>query len=144
MTRNDKICILIAEHIEAMRQSIRRLLDQAGNMEVVGEAKGLEQALEIVRQLEVEVVILEDTLPPLESGHAAVFFLKQGILTPVLALSTVMDPDLIQHAFRQGVYGFMHRDEIDDHLVEAVGSIHAGERYFSPRVRTAYPGNGAS
>jgi DNA-binding NarL/FixJ family response regulator len=48
------------------------------------------------------------------------------------------DQDLVAHSFRHGINGFMHKDEINELLVDAVRSVHQGQRYVSPKAREAY------
>jgi DNA-binding NarL/FixJ family response regulator len=49
-----------------------------------------------------------------------------------------VEPALIRRSLEHGVQGFLDKDEIDTFLVEAIQSIHRGERYFSPKARAAY------
>jgi DNA-binding NarL/FixJ family response regulator len=48
-----------------------------------------------------------------------------------------LEPELIQRSFLNGANGVMHKDEIDDHLVEAIRHVQQGKRYLSPRARTS-------
>jgi DNA-binding NarL/FixJ family response regulator len=138
MEENGKIRILIADDFKVLRDVICLYLEQAGDLEVVGEAPNLKDALEQARELQPDVVIMNDYLPPLDSAHAAELFRKQELPVAILVISMKAEADLIERSFRYGVNGFMHKDEIDDCLTEAVRSVHRGDRYFSPRAREAY------
>ena len=78
---------------------------------------------------------MNDYLPPIDSAHAAALFRERGITAAILVISLHPDSEQIEHAFRSGVNGFMNKDEIIPYLVEAVRSVHRGERYISPRAR---------
>lgn len=138
MTNTGKIRILIADDFKVLRDVIRLYLEKAGDMEVVDEAPDLNDALERSRALQPDVVIMNDYLPPVDSAHAAALFHAQGITAAVLAISMTVDPDLIRRSFQYGVDGFIHKDEIDQFLVDAIRSIQRGERYLSPKARAAY------
>jgi len=132
------IHILIADDFKVLRDVIRLYLGRAEDMEVVEEAPDLNDALERARMLQPDVIIMNDYLPPIDSAHAAALIRKDGITAAILVISLQPEPDLIQRAFNSGVNGFMHKDEIDAFLVDAVRRVHQGERYLSPKAGDAY------
>jgi DNA-binding NarL/FixJ family response regulator len=138
VTETKGIRILIADDFKVLRDVIRLYLDRAGDMEVVDESPDLYDALDRTRTLQPDVVIMNDYLPPIDSAHAAELFRKIGITAAILVISMQAEADLIHRAFRSGVNGFMHKDEIDTSLVEAVRQVHQGERYLSPKAGAAY------
>ena len=138
MNEGSRIRILIADDFKSLRDVIRFQLDRAGNMEVVGEAPELDQAVERAVSLQPDVIILNDYLPPVDSAIAAQLFHAQGITAAILSISTTVEQDLIRRSLQHGVRGFMHMDEIETVLVEAVQRIHTGERYLSPKAKMSY------
>jgi DNA-binding NarL/FixJ family response regulator len=138
MPETEKIRILIADDFKVLRDVIRLHLERAEDMNVVDEAPDLNDALERARTLQPDVIIMNDYLPPIDSAHAAALFRKEGLTTAILVISLHLEPDLMQRSFRSGVNGFMDKDEIDKFLVDAIRSIHHGERYLSPRAGDAY------
>lgn len=138
MTDTPKIRIMIADDFKVLRDVIRLQLERAADMEVVGEAIYLEEALERARALQPDVIIMNDYLPPMNSAHAAALFRQKGISAAMLAITMKVEPDVVQHAIRHGVNGFMHKDELEEHLVEAIRLVQRGERFFSPKVRESY------
>ena len=138
MSEAPKIRILIADDFKSLRDVIRLSLQRAAEMEVVGEAWELDEAVERARALQPDVIILNDYLPPVDSALAAALFHEQGIPAAILAISMNVEPALIRRSLEHGVQGFLDKDEIDTFLVEAIRNIHRGERYFSPKARAAY------
>ena len=138
MTDTKKIRILIADDFKVLRDIIRLHLERAGDMEVVDEAPDLDDAFERVRALGPDVIIMNDYLPPMNSAHATALFRQKGITSPILAITMKIEPDVVQHAIRHGVNGFMHKDEMGEHLIEAIRLIQRGERFLSPKVRESY------
>lgn len=137
MTDTARIRILIADDFKLLRDVIRLYLEQAGDMDVVGEAPDLDEALESARTLQPDVIIMNDYLPPVDSAHAAALFRARGIPASILTISMNAEADLIRRAFHSGVNGFIQKDEIDDLLVDAIRSVHRGERYLSPKAQEA-------
>jgi DNA-binding NarL/FixJ family response regulator len=105
---------------------------------MVDEALDLYDALERTKALQPDVIVMNDYLPPIDSAQAAALFREQRFPAAVLVISMHLESDLIQRSFRSGVDGFMHKDEIDDHLVDAIRRVHRGERYLSPKATDLY------
>ncbi|HJR79233.1 MAG TPA: response regulator transcription factor [Anaerolineales bacterium] len=138
MPETGKIRIIIADDFKVLRDVIRLHLARAGDMDVVGEAPDLDDALERVRAVRADVVIMNDYLPPIESAHATARFREQGFTGAILVISIHLEPGLMQRSFLNGANGFMHKDEIDEYLVDAIRRVHQGERYVSPKAGDAY------
>jgi DNA-binding NarL/FixJ family response regulator len=138
VTETKAIRILIADDFKVLRDVIRLHLERAGDMEVVDEAPDLDDALEDTRTLQPDVVIMNDYLPPIDSAHATALFREQGFAAAILVISMHLEPGPIQRSFLSGANGFMHKDEIDEHLVDAIRRVHQGERYLSPKAADAY------
>ena len=138
MREAQKIRILIADDFKSLRDVIRLYLQRAREMEVVGEAPELDEAVARALALQPDVIILNDYLPPVDSALAAALFHEQGIPAAILAISMRVEPELIQRSLEHGVQGFLGKDEIDTCLVEAIQTIQRGERYLSPKARAAY------
>lgn len=141
MNETKPIRVLIADDFKVLRDVIRLHLERAGDMDVVDEAPDLDDALERTRIVQPDVIIMNDYLPPVDSAYATTRFREQGFDAAVLIISLHIEPDLIQRSFRSGANGFMHKDEIADHLVDAIRRVHQGERYLSPKARDAYSSN---
>jgi DNA-binding NarL/FixJ family response regulator len=139
MTEKESIRILIADDFKLLRDVIRLHLERTTEMQVVDEAPDLHDALESATRLRPDIIILNDYLPPIDSAHAAAIFRKAGSTAGILVISMQAEADLIERAFRSGVNGFMHKGEVDTHLLEAIRTIHNGGRYLSP---TAEKSNG--
>lgn len=138
MTETKPIRVLIADDFKVLRDVIRLHLERAWDMDVVDEAPDLDDALERVRTLRPDVVIMNDYLPPIDSAHATTLFREQGFTAAIVIISLHLEPGLIQRSFLSGANGFMHKDEIDEYLVDAVRRVHQGERYLSPKAEDAY------
>ena len=138
MTEKKAIRVLIADDFKVLRDVIRLHLERAGDIDVVDEAPDLDDALERIRTLRPDVVIMNDYLPPIDSAHATARFRELGFTAAILIISMHLEPGLIQRSLLSGANGFMHKDEIDKYLVDAIRRVHQGERYLSPKAGDAY------
>jgi DNA-binding NarL/FixJ family response regulator len=132
------IRVLIADDFKLLRDVIRLYLERAKDMTVVDEALELNSALERAKALVPDVIVMNDFLPPIDSPAAAALFREHGLSSAILVISMHPEFELIQRSIRSGVDGFMHKDEIDGHLVEAIRRVHQGEHYLSPKAGEVY------
>lgn len=137
MSEKRPIRVFIADDFDILRQVMHLLLERAGDIDVIGEAPRLPEALEDVKALEPDVIIMNDYLPPIDSAHATERFRASGVSAPVLIVSMDVDVELIKRSFDAGANGFMHKDEMGDRLLDAVRHVHGGERYLSPKAEEA-------
>ena len=138
MTETKTIRVLIADDFKLLRDVIRLYLERAEDMDVVDEVPDLKDALQSITALQPDIIIMNDYLPPIDSAHATLLFRDRGFPGAILVISMHPEHDLIQRSFLSGVNGFMHKDEIDEYLVEAIRRVRQGERYLSPKARAAY------
>ena len=138
MTETKPIRVLIADVFKLLRDVIRLYLERAADIDVVDEAPDLDDALERARAVRPDVIIMNDYLPPVDSAHATARFREQELTPAILIISMHLEPALIQRSFASGANGFMHKDEIDDYLVDGIRRVHQGERYLSPKAQGAY------
>jgi DNA-binding NarL/FixJ family response regulator len=138
VTETNAIRVLIADDFKVLRDVIRLHLERAGDMDVVDEVPDLNDALERIRILRPDVVIMNDYLPPVDSAHATARFRELGFTVAIVVISMHLEPGLIQRSLLSGANGFMHKDEIDEYLVDAIRRVHQGERYLSPKAGNAY------
>lgn len=132
------IHVLIADDFKLLRAVIRKYLERAGDIDVVHESPDLNDALESTKALRPDVIIMNGDLPPIDSAHATTHLREEGFTDAILVVSMHLEPQRIQHSFLSGANGFMHKDEIDEYLVDGVRRVHLGERYLSPKALDAY------
>lgn len=132
------IRILIADDFKVLRDVIRLHLERGSDMEVVDEAPDLQDALASARTLKPDVIIMNDYLPPIDSAHAAALFRKEGLASAVVVISMQAEMDIIQRSLRNGVNGFIQKDEIDECLLAAIRAVTDGQRYLSPKASQVY------
>jgi DNA-binding NarL/FixJ family response regulator len=138
MTDTRTIRVLIADDFKLLCNVIRAYVERESDMEVVGEAPDLDDALALAKELNPDVILVNDYLPPLNSAHAARIFREHGIKAAILSISMDVERELIQHSLQHGITGFMHKEEIDQLLTDGIRIVHQGERYLSPRALASY------
>ena len=125
--------ILIVDDHALFREGIRGLLKRRG-FHVVGEAGDGREALEKVRELSPDVVVMDITMPNLDGIKATRGIMAASPDTKVIALSMHGGKRFVEDMLRAGAAGYILKDAAPEQLVEGVRSVLKGERYMSPAV----------
>src|SRR5207247_4529918 len=101
--------ILVAEDETIIRLDLRALLERAG-FEVCAEARDGEEAVELARQTEPEVAVLDVKMPRLDGIEAARRILDERPI-PIVMLTAYGQDELVSRAVEAGVFGYLVRSE---------------------------------
>lgn len=132
-----KIRVLVADDFAVMREVINQLINRSDDIEVVGEAPDLQDALKDVQTLKPDVVLMNDYLPPTNSALATKLFRELDVTAAILIISIDVEPEMIQQSLANGANGFMHKDEMGTLLTEAIRKVYNNEQYLSQRTEYA-------
>lgn len=130
----EKIRILLVDDHTILREGIRSLLEHQADFEVVAEAENGRQAIELVRQLNPDVVLMDISMPLLNGIHATEQIRRETRCTQVLILSQHESEEYIRRALAAGASGFLLKDIDSVELVNAIRAVHKGESILSPAV----------
>jgi DNA-binding NarL/FixJ family response regulator len=131
------IRLLIADDHAMVRAGLRRILTEQSDVKVVGEAASAEELLRKVTELEVDVALLDVTMPG--PGILEVLRLLQEKAPHVRPLVLSMHPEeqYAQRVIRAGAAGYVTKDQPPDRLLEAVRKAAGGGHFVSPRLAEA-------
>jgi DNA-binding NarL/FixJ family response regulator len=131
-----RIRILLVDDHVLIRQGLRMLLDNAGDLEVVGEAARCADAVAAAAAQHPDVVLLDLDLGG-ESGLDCIGALASAQPAPrVIVLTGVRDVDAHRRAIRLGAAGIVLKEQAGELLVKAIRRVHAGEIWVD-RTMTA-------
>ncbi len=128
------IRVIIADDHHLVRQGIKALLQSCDDIEVVGEAATGHEAIELARELEPHVVVMDIAMPRMDGSQASEQILDLGKHIEVVILSMHSDALLAQQLLRQGVKGYLLKNSIGEELPMAVRSASQGQLYLSPAI----------
>ena len=128
------IRVILAEDHAVVRAGIQRLIEQAGDMQVVAEATTGDQVLDTLRAHTCDVLLLDITLP----GQSGLELLPhiQALPKPpaVLMLSMHDEPQIANRALKLGASGYATKAGEPALLIAAVRKLAAGGRYIDPTL----------
>jgi len=139
------IRVVLADDHPALRLGLRVLLDQAPDVEVVGEAGDGVETLAMIEALQPDVAVLDCRLPGMEGTEIAREIRRRGWPVRVLALSSYDDDRYVQGMLEAGAVGYLLKEEAPETILAAVRGAVRAEGYWSPAVAakaTAWPPQG--
>jgi len=130
------IRILLVDDQALVRAGFRMILDAEPEMEVIGEAADGREAVDQVRALRPDVVLMDIRMPELDGLEAARRILANGgDEAPKILMLTTFDLDeYVYEALRAGASGFLLKDTPPEQLVAAIHVIAQGEALLSPSI----------
>lgn len=128
------IRVIIADDHHLVRQGIRALLENASDIEVIGEASTGHEAIELAEELAPDVVVMDISMPRMDGTQATERILSLDSQTEVIILSMYSDTTLVQQLLRLGVKGYLLKRSITEELLLAIRSASRGETYLSPTI----------
>lgn len=123
--------VLIADDHPVVREGVRRILQGAAEVEVVGEAARGDEALEAVRKLKPDVLILDIGMPGPSYLEVLAALPAASAGTRALILSAQPEEEYAVRALKGGATGYLTKGYAPPDLVEAVRRIAAGHRYVT-------------
>ena len=132
----ERVRCVIADDHEMLRYGVRRLLEDAPDFAVVGEAGDAAEALKLVLQHRPDLVLLDISMPGMSSFEAGRLIEEHCAGTRIVYLTMHEDWEYVQQALRSGASGYLLKDTPAPLLLSALREVHRGERSWSPQVRT--------
>ena len=128
------IKIVVADNHGIMREGLRLLIEQQDDMEMIDEAADGREAVELVRQLKPNVVLMDVSMPELNGIEATRQIVKENPNTSVLALSAYSNEHFVTDMLKAGASGYILKDSLASELIQAINVVMAGQRYLCPKV----------
>ena len=126
--------ILLADDHRIMRQTLRCMLEKQPDIEVVGEAEDGRKALDLVRELLPEIVIIDVSMPKLNGVDATRQIKRQFPQVKIIALSMHSRSCYVAEMLRAGASGYVLKECLFDELVEAIERVFQGSTYLSSKI----------
>lgn len=128
------IRVLLVDDHPLVRDGVRMRLQATAHICVVGEASGVDEAIDLAGALQPDLVITDIRMPDASGIHLATVFRQRFPQIRVVVLSMHCDLEYVRRAVDLGVCGYVLKDAPAHQLVEAVTAVHAGGRFFSPSL----------
>jgi DNA-binding NarL/FixJ family response regulator len=129
-----QISVLIADDHNIVRQGLKALLTNEGDLTVVAEAQTGREAVQLATQHRPAVVIMDLAMPLLNGWEATRQILKAVPTAKVIILSTYDGDEHIQQAITAGAAAYLIKQTAAADLAKAIREVARGNAYFSPAI----------
>ena len=126
--------ILIADDHTILRQGLRRILEERPDFTIVAETGSGLEAVELARQHQPDVAIVDVAMKELNGVEATAALLRQSPRTAVLILSMHGDKRFVTRAVKAGARGYLLKDSLEEDLIRGILAVQRGTPFFSPAV----------
>lgn len=126
------IRVIIADDHAVVRRGLKEIVEEQSDMEVVGEAQNCQEALRLLRQQDLDVVVLDINMPG-GSGLEVLAEIRQSLpRLKVLILSGYPEDQLGMRALKAGAMGYLTKESAPEELVRAIRKVNGGGKYVTP------------
>ncbi len=129
-----KTQILLVDDHKMIREGIKTFLEDNDKVEIAGEAKNGVEALQLYESKPIDVVITDILMPVMDGIELTKKIIELDKDARVLALTMLNESQHIKQMMKSGALGYLLKNCTEDQLAEALKSVTAGNKYYSPEV----------
>jgi len=126
--------IVIVDDHAVVRRGVRALLESQPGWEVIAEATTGREAVELVRRLHPDVIVMDISLPELNGLEATRQIAKESPDTEVLVLTMHHSEQLARDVLQAGARGYLLKSDADQSLIAAVDSLRQHKPFLTSTV----------
>src|SRR5204862_5769772 len=126
--------IVIVDDHAVVRRGVRALLESHPRWEVVAEGGTGREAVELVKRLRPDVVVMDLSLPELNGLDATRQIIKESPQTEVLVLTMHHSEELARDVLQAGARGYVLKSDADENLIAAVDTLRQHKPFLTSTV----------
>jgi DNA-binding NarL/FixJ family response regulator len=127
--------VLIADDQTLVREGLATLLGMLPEIEVVGTAVDGEEAVRMVAEHHVDIVLMDLRMPRCDGVEATRRIRERHPQTQIIVLTTYADDESILSAVQAGARGYLTKDSGAAQIQEAIATVRAGHALMEPSVQ---------
>jgi len=128
------IKILLVDDQMLVREGIKSLLNLSDKVKVVAEAKDGSYVVKAIEKTNPDVILLDLSMPVMDGIATLNHLNEKQITVPVIILTTFDDHEFILKGIHAGAKGYLLKDVSLDTLIEAIQTVHGGQRVMQPAL----------
>ncbi|MBW2689919.1 MAG: response regulator [Deltaproteobacteria bacterium] len=126
--------ILLVDDHPMLRRGLRLLIDSEEGLSVVGEANDGLEAIDLVRELAPDIVVMDINMPNLNGIEATRQILVESPQTRILALSIHSGKQYVETILKAGAAGYLLKESAPEELIKAINVVRKGKCYLSTDI----------
>jgi DNA-binding NarL/FixJ family response regulator len=128
------IRLLIVDDHAIVRRGLRQVVAESADIEVAAEAGSSQEAIRLLREHSIDVVLLDISLPDKNGIETLKQIKRDKPGLPVIMLSMHAEDEFGVRALKAGASGYVNKQSAHDQLVAAIRQVAAGRRYINPEL----------
>lgn len=128
------IRVLLVDDQSLIRQGLRALLELESELEVVGEAENGQAAIDLIKPLQPDVVLMDIRMPVMDGVAATREICQKFPQIKILVLTTFDDDEYVKAAVSYGAMGYLLKDTPSEELATAIRAVHKGYTHLGPGI----------
>jgi DNA-binding NarL/FixJ family response regulator len=130
------ITILIADDHHVVRRGLAFFLRTQENIEIIGEAKNGQEAVEMAEKLKPDLILMDLSMPVMDGIEATRRIIQKQHNQKIMILTSFSDQNHVIPAIEAGASGYQLKDIEPDELVKAIKQLMQGENQLHPKATT--------
>jgi DNA-binding NarL/FixJ family response regulator len=129
-----KTKVLIVEDHTVVRQGLRRILETAEDIEIIGEAENGKDAVQLARKCAPDVILLDLVLPGLSGSEVGRQIRRALPSGKIVVLSSYSDEETVREMVALGVSGYLPKQTAASELLRAIREVRRGNLFFGANI----------
>jgi DNA-binding NarL/FixJ family response regulator len=128
------IKILLADDHALFREGLRSLLEDQGDIEIVGEAEDGLEAMRLAAQLQPDLILMDINMPVVDGVEATHRILRQNTKIRIVILTMYPQDEYAFEALKAGAKAYLLKDTRSKKLLQVVRAVHQGQAVIDPEM----------
>lgn len=134
MANQSEIRVIVVDDHDMVRRGLAAYLNTHPDISLIGEAGNGKEALDLCRELQPDVVLMDLMMPEMGGIEATTRIRAQYPQTQVIALTSFREKQLVENAIQAGAISYLLKKVTGDDLAAAIRSAHTGQSTLSPEI----------
>lgn len=128
------IKVFLVDDHDLVRMAIKRLLQEAQGIKVVGDARTGEEAIRLCKELLPDVILMDIHMPGIGGLETTRKILRYSPLVRILVLTICIDEPYPSRLLQIGAAGYITKSCDPEEMIKAIKIVYSGEHYISPEI----------
>ena len=137
MSNSNPIRVMIVDDHDMVRRGLATFLRVKAHLELVGEASNGQEALQVCKQAQPDVILMDLVMPEMDGTTATRAIRKCWPQVQIIALTSFQEKELVQEALQAGAISYLLKNVSADGLAEAIRAAYTGRPTLAPEAAQA-------
>lgn len=128
------INVLLVDDHELVRTGVKRIINDVRGMKVIGEAESGEQAFQMCRAEEPNVVLMDMNMPGIGGMEATKKIIRYCPDVKIIMLTVHTEDPFPSKVMQIGAHGFLTKMTKPEEMIQAIKAVNVGQRYLAPEI----------